>query len=88
MKQTINLIVFKTHYRGKYPHLKWAAIATYSLNLLTIAKKHHNAFMVGEGVFSECDVRMGSFLDLVWVVSSVRKTIRGVSYIIFDGFGC
>ena len=27
---------------------------------------------------------MGSFLDVVWVVSCVTKTIRGVSYLVVE----
>ena len=37
----------------------------------------------GKGVFSDASVStndMGFFSDVVWVVSSVTKTIRGVSF--------
>ena len=34
----------------------------------------------GKGKGSGREREMGSFLDVVWVVSSVRKCIRGVSY--------
>ena len=45
----------------------------------------------GKGVFSDCDVcitnGMGSILDLVWDVSSVRKGVRGkfLSRILYHG---